>query len=64
MSRLLLLLFALCALAVAVPASAQAPLRPGEKAMAVRLVAETDAPARGGKVELALLMTPKPGWHG
>ncbi|HEY5721722.1 MAG TPA: thioredoxin family protein [Allosphingosinicella sp.] len=51
-------------MALAAPAFAQAPLRPGEKAMSVRLIAETDAPASGGKVELALLMTPKPGWHG
>ena len=64
MNRFLLLLCALLALSIAVSASAQAPLRPGEKAMSVRLIAETDAPAAGGKVELALLMTPKPGWHG
>ena len=62
--RLLVFLCALFALGLPVAAHAQAPLRPGEKAMSVRLIAETDAPAAGGKVELALLMTPRPGWHG
>ncbi|HEX5181987.1 MAG TPA: thioredoxin family protein [Allosphingosinicella sp.] len=32
--------------------------------MAVRLVAETDHPAPGSRVSLALVMSPKPGWHG
>lgn len=49
-------------LALAGPAWAQLP--PGEKAMAVRLVAETDRPAPGSRVSLALVMTPKAGWHG
>ncbi|MEO7826251.1 MAG: protein-disulfide reductase DsbD domain-containing protein, partial [Allosphingosinicella sp.] len=59
MNRLLLaLLLLLCAL----PARAQLP--PGQKAMAVRLVPETTGPAAGSKVTVALVMTPKPGWHG
>jgi thiol:disulfide interchange protein/DsbC/DsbD-like thiol-disulfide interchange protein len=49
--------------ALAAPAYAQL-LAPGEKAMRVELVAEGPAPAAGGKVALALRMTPKPGWHG
>jgi thiol:disulfide interchange protein len=53
---LLLLLF--CAF------PAQAQLRPGEKAMSVRLVPETPRPAAGSKVTLALVMSPRPGWHG
>ena len=44
--------------------SAHAQLARGEKAMAVGLVAESDAPAAGGKVTLALVMKPRPGWHG
>ncbi|HYE27078.1 MAG TPA: thioredoxin family protein [Allosphingosinicella sp.] len=32
--------------------------------MSVRLVPETAAPAAGSTVTLALVMTPKPGWHG
>jgi DsbC/DsbD-like thiol-disulfide interchange protein/cytochrome c biogenesis protein CcdA len=55
---LLALLLLLCAF----PARAQLP--PGQKAMAVRLVAETSRPAAGSKVTLALVMTPRPGWHG
>src|SRR4051812_21239615 len=58
-NRLLLVLILLFA---AVPAQAQ--LAPGEKAMAVRLVAETERPAAGSKVTLALVMTPRQGWHG
>ncbi|HEY0028602.1 MAG TPA: protein-disulfide reductase DsbD domain-containing protein [Allosphingosinicella sp.] len=50
-------------LAFASPAGAQF-LAPGEKAMRVELVAEGPAPAAGGKVALALRMTPRPGWHG
>jgi thiol:disulfide interchange protein/DsbC/DsbD-like thiol-disulfide interchange protein len=53
---LLLLLF--CAF----PAVAQLP--PGQKAMSVRLVPETSRPPAGSKVTLALVMTPRPGWHG
>ena len=59
MNRLLLaFLLLLCAL----PAHAQLP--PGQKAMAVRLVAETPRPAAGSTVTLALVMSPRPGWHG
>jgi DsbC/DsbD-like thiol-disulfide interchange protein/cytochrome c biogenesis protein CcdA len=61
--RLLVLLLAFLAALAAAPAAAQ-PLVPGEKAMAVRLVAEAPAPAAGGKIALALVMTPRPGWHG
>jgi DsbC/DsbD-like thiol-disulfide interchange protein/cytochrome c biogenesis protein CcdA len=46
----------------AFPAHAQ--LRPGEKAMSVRLVPETTTPAAGSTVTLALVMSPRPGWHG
>jgi DsbC/DsbD-like thiol-disulfide interchange protein/cytochrome c biogenesis protein CcdA len=60
MIRLRLFLFALLALA----APARAQLAPGEKAMDVRLVAESDGPAPGSRVALALVMTPRPGWHG
>jgi len=62
MIRALLLSFWLL-LAVAAPAHAQL-LAPGEKAMKVELVAEGPAPAAGGKVALAIRMTPRPGWHG
>ncbi|HET9638371.1 MAG TPA: protein-disulfide reductase DsbD domain-containing protein, partial [Allosphingosinicella sp.] len=59
MNRLFLaLLLLLCAF----PAHAQLP--PGQKAMAVRLVPETSKPAAGSKVALALVMSPRPGWHG
>jgi DsbC/DsbD-like thiol-disulfide interchange protein/cytochrome c biogenesis protein CcdA len=56
------LLLALHLLLCAFPAHAQLP--PGQKAMAVRLVAETTRPAAGSKVTLALVMSPRPGWHG
>ena len=60
----MLLLAALAAaLGLAVPVSAQ-PLAPGEKAMDVRLAAETSVPEAGRVVTLALLMEPRPGWHG
>jgi DsbC/DsbD-like thiol-disulfide interchange protein/cytochrome c biogenesis protein CcdA len=54
----LALLLLLCAF----PAHAQLPA--GRKAMSVRLVAETARPAAGSKVSLALVMSPRPGWHG
>ncbi|MEA3054541.1 MAG: hypothetical protein QOG72_3444, partial [Sphingomonadales bacterium] len=44
------------------PAHAQLP--PGQKAMAVRLAAETARPPAGSTVTLALVMTPREGWHG
>jgi DsbC/DsbD-like thiol-disulfide interchange protein/cytochrome c biogenesis protein CcdA len=44
--------------------SAQAQLPPGQKAMAVRLVPETSTPAAGSRITLALVMSPRPGWHG
>jgi thiol:disulfide interchange protein len=56
------LLLALLLLLCAFPAHAQLP--PGQKAMAVRLVPETASPAAGSKVTLALVMTPRTGWHG
>jgi len=59
-NRLLLALLLL--LFCASPAHAQLP--PGQKAMSVRLVPETASPAAGSKVALALVMTPRPGWHG
>jgi thiol:disulfide interchange protein len=55
---LLILLLLLCAF----PALAQLP--PGQKAMSVRLVPETARPAPGSRVTLALVMSPRPGWHG
>jgi hypothetical protein len=58
-----LLLFLCFWLTLAAPAGAQL-LAPGEKAMWVELVAEGAVPAGGGKVALALRMTPRPGWHG
>jgi DsbC/DsbD-like thiol-disulfide interchange protein/cytochrome c biogenesis protein CcdA len=61
MTRLFALL-SLLLLAFAVPARAQLPR--GGKAMDVRLVAETERPAAGSRVSLALVMSPKPGWHG
>lgn len=54
----LTVLLLLCAF----PAHAQLP--PGQKAMSVRLVPETARPAAGSKLTLALVMTPRPGWHG
>ncbi len=58
-NRLLALIFLiLCAF----PAHAQ--LAPGQKAMSVSLVPETPRPAAGSKVTLALVMSPRPGWHG
>jgi DsbC/DsbD-like thiol-disulfide interchange protein/cytochrome c biogenesis protein CcdA len=56
------LILALLLLLCAFPAHAQLP--PGQKAMAVRLVPETSNPAAGSKVTLALVMSPRPGWHG
>jgi thiol:disulfide interchange protein len=56
------LLLAFLLLLLAFPANAQ--LRPGEKAMSVRLAAESARPAAGSSVTLALVMTPRPGWHG
>lgn len=61
MTRLLLLLLSL--LVLAAPARAQL-LAPGEKAMRVELVAGGAVSAAGGKVPIAVRMTPKPGWHG
>ena len=56
------LLLALLLLLCAFPAQAQ--LAPGQKAMSVRLVPETQRAAAGSKVTLALVMSPRPGWHG
>jgi DsbC/DsbD-like thiol-disulfide interchange protein/cytochrome c biogenesis protein CcdA len=55
-------LLALLLIFCAFPAHAQLP--PGQKAMSVRLVPETSIPAAGSKVTLALVMSPRPGWHG
>ena len=63
MNRYVLFLALLAALFAGAAAQAQI-LPPGQKAMAVSLVAESDAPAAGGTVTLALLMKPRPGWHG
>jgi DsbC/DsbD-like thiol-disulfide interchange protein/cytochrome c biogenesis protein CcdA len=59
-NRLLLLLASL--MLAAWPAQAQLAL--GEKAMEVKLVAETPRPAPGSALTVALLMSPRPGWHG
>jgi DsbC/DsbD-like thiol-disulfide interchange protein/cytochrome c biogenesis protein CcdA len=56
------LLLALLLLLCAFPAHAQLP--PGQKAMSVRLVPETSRPAAGSRVTVALVMSPRPGWHG
>lgn len=56
--RLIALLLFLCAF----PAHAQ--LAPGQKAMSVRLVPETAKPAAGSALTVALVMSPRPGWHG
>jgi thiol:disulfide interchange protein len=56
------LLAFLLLLLLAFPAHAQLP--PGQKAMSVRLVPETARPAAGSKVTLALVMSPREGWHG
>ena len=45
-------------------AQAQLPSRDGSLNVTARLAAESDTPAPGGKVTLAVLMSPKPGWHG
>jgi DsbC/DsbD-like thiol-disulfide interchange protein len=58
-NRLLALLLLLL-----LPWPAHAQLPPGQKAMSVRLVPETANPAAGSKVTLALVMSPRPGWHG
>ena len=64
MLRLPAFLLALLAfLLVAPPAGAQLPV-PGQKAMSVRLVSEGNAPPAGGRVMLAIVMSPRPGWHG
>ncbi len=56
--------WALLLLLLALAAPAWAQLSPGAKAMNVRLVAETGHPAPGSRISLALLMSPKAGWHG
>lgn len=55
-----LLLLWLAAL-LAAPALAQAPLPTN---ITPQLITENSAPAPGSTTTLALLMTPKPGWHG
>jgi thiol:disulfide interchange protein len=62
-NRFALLLIALLGALLAARAHSQI-LPSGQKAMAVSLIAESEAPAAGGKVTLALLMKPRPGWHG
>ena len=63
MTRLLALFAAFLLLLAPWAARAQG-LAPGERAMAVELVAEDPMPAPGETVTLALAMSPKPGWHG
>ena len=46
---------------LAAPVAAQAPLPTN---ITPQLIAENSAPAPGSSTTLALLMTPKPGWHG
>jgi thiol:disulfide interchange protein len=55
-------LLALLLLLLPWPAAAQLP--PGQKAMSIRLVAESARPPPGSKVTLALVMSPREGWHG
>jgi DsbC/DsbD-like thiol-disulfide interchange protein/cytochrome c biogenesis protein CcdA len=64
MNRLPLILLALLAALLCIGQARAQPLPRGEKAMSVRLLAESDSPAAGGTVTLALVMDPKPGWHG
>jgi thiol:disulfide interchange protein len=45
----------------AVPAAAQVP---GQRHVAMRIVAESDTPAAGSGVALALVSVPDAGWHG
>ncbi|UIJ44988.1 thioredoxin family protein [Sphingomonas cannabina] len=46
---------------LAIPAIAQTP---GQRHIAIDLVAETDRPAAGGEVTLAFVSRPEAGWHG
>ncbi len=46
---------------LALPALAEAP---EPRHIATRFIAETDRPAPGSTVNLAIHMTPEPGWHG
>ncbi|MGK6320939.1 protein-disulfide reductase DsbD family protein [Sphingomonas sp. DT-204] len=46
---------------LAAPAAAQAP---GQRHIAIDLVAETERPAAGGEVTLAFVSRPEAGWHG
>jgi DsbC/DsbD-like thiol-disulfide interchange protein len=60
---LLRALFALLALALALPSSAQLPSAGNTRHLAAELIAE--GPARPGEtLTLALRFTPEPGWHG
>lgn len=59
---ILRLILALAAL-IAAPVAAQAPAL-GETVIAARLVAETQTVRPGETATLALVMTPKPTWHG
>ena len=49
------------------PAQAQGNVglgKPGERHIAIELVAETTTPAAGGTVDLAFVSKPEPSWHG
>ncbi len=46
---------------MAVPAAAQMP---GQRHVAMRMVAESDTPAAGSRVAIALVSVPDAGWHG
>ena len=49
------------------PARAQGNVglgKPGERHIAIELVAETDTPTAGGTVDLAFVSRPEPSWHG
>ena len=60
---LLRALFALLALALALPSSAQLPAAGATRHLAAELIAE--GPARPGEtLTLAIKFTPEPGWHG
>ena len=60
LAQLFYALMTMWAAAVALPAAAQAP---GERHVAMRLVAESDTPAAGSTVTLAIAATPAKGWH-
>jgi len=62
MSRVLALAFVLLAWGLA--GLVAAPAAAAERHVAVALLAESDRPAPGSTIDLAIRMSPQPGWHG